>query len=262
MTAAPKSYESASDLTISALRVAFMSITGGVTFVPSRPMPMRLPSATWRICSPNGRWAGVLRYEYFSSGIASEILIIVPFIASQSASRSDFSVPVWAAANGADAHTSVTTSRGNRTKVWILLREWIRSDLKVCVLTQRGLTTLGVPQRPASIVGPDAPALPAGIHVVNPSVHSAFVESHWIWNPHDDPRFGRRVERHQRIGVGTCDNRHVGSEPEGIEAIDEIVVGPLSRIVICRTFEIRAGERIDGPPLGAVLACCRWTSQH
>jgi hypothetical protein len=85
----------------------------------------------------------------------------------------------------------------------------------------RAETALDVPDHILAIVGIQPAAFPAGIRIVDPPVHAAAEKAERVRYPHDQPAtIGPKCE--QRIGIGAVGDWHVQSEPERIEAIDEV----------------------------------------
>ena len=55
-----------------------------------------------------------------------------------------------------------------------LMRQRIRSNLKLHQITLSAFASLVMPHRVGTVVGPHAPALPAGIRVVDAPIHTAY----------------------------------------------------------------------------------------
>ena len=63
-------------------------------------------------------------------------------------------------------------------------------------------------------------------------------------------------EREQRLGLVAGCQRDIFAETQHVEPIDEVVVGRVGARLIDGALEVRTRQRIERPPLGAVLTCC------
>src|SRR5579864_373787 len=92
-------------------------------------------------------------------------------------------------------------------------------DFALCTLT-----AFYVPDEVRPIVGVERAALPSDIGIVDAAVHPARVESKRIRNAEIRPLLGLRVERNQRIGIGSCSKGRVRAQSYYVVLIHPVVV--------------------------------------
>src|SRR4029450_5402110 len=68
-----------------------------------------------------------------------------------------------------------------------LLRQWVRSKLKVSDLTLRPLAAFGVPYRSGAVARPQPTTLPSALWIVDAAVHTALIEAQRVRGPEYRP---------------------------------------------------------------------------
>src|SRR5213593_303806 len=159
-------------------------------------------------------------------------------------------VGVWAQAPGA-SRTAALVAIAARNRFMRSLRERIGAKLELHDLARRPLAALDVERRPGAVGRPQPFALPAAIRIVDAAVHPLGVEAHRIGNAQVHELAVHEGEQ-RLVGVAGGD-RDALAEPERVELIDPDVVARLGAARLRHVLQLRAGEWIECPALGAVL---------
>src|SRR5580692_12586288 len=107
---------------------------------------------------------------------------------------------------------------------------------------------------------PDSLALPAGLRIVDPPVHSFSEKPQGIRYAHHHPLAVH--QRDQRIGGVAGQDGRVLAEPEGIELVHPVVVMGVGTAGIFHVLEVRSGRRIKSPAFLAVLPERGWAVER
>src|SRR5882672_7342776 len=133
-----------------------------------------------------------------------------------------------------------------------LPRQRIRPDLELHHLRQRTLAALEVERRALAVGRPDAAAFPAGVGIVDATVHALGIEAERVGHAHVDPL--AVDEREDRLVGVAGRHRRIGAETRHVELIDPGVVARLDAARLVEVLELRAGERIERPALRTMPA--------
>src|SRR3989454_7364155 len=156
----------------------------------------------------------------------------------------------WARAPGA---TTITTAAAivARNRFMRSLRERIGAELELHDLARRPLAAFDVEGRSCGVGRPQPLTLPAGVRIVNTPVHPFGVEAHGVGNAKDDELPVHQGEQ-RLVGVPGAD-RHVPSQPEGVELIDPGVVACLGAARIRHVHELWPRVWMKRPAFRTVL---------
>src|SRR5215470_11062522 len=131
-------------------------------------------------------------------------------------------------------------------------REWVGAELELDDLARRPLAAFDMEGCSGGVGRPQPLAFPAGVRVVDPSVHPLGVEAHRIGDTQDHELAVDEGEQ-TLVGVPGAD-RHVPPEARGVELVDPRVVARLGAARIGHVRELRPRERIERPALWTVLS--------
>src|SRR5881628_26745 len=159
----------------------------------------------------------------------------------------------WARAPGA---TTITTAAAivARNRFMRSLRERIGAELELHDLARRPLAAFDVEGRSCGVGRPQPLTLPAGVRIVDAPVHPFGVEAHGVGNAKDDELPVHQGEQ-RLVGVPGAD-RHVASQPEGVELIDPGVVARLGAARIRHVHELWSRVWMKRPAFRTVLTSC------
>src|SRR6516162_3505860 len=119
------------------------------------------------------------------------------------------------------------------------------------------LATLLEPRCPIILRRPQAPALPAGLRIVDARVETLGIEAEWVRHPQ---HHHLAVDERREAVVFICGrDRHVIAETNRIVLIDPGVVARLGAVV-ADAGKTRPGIFVEGPALGAMIAGCGRTA--
>src|SRR5580700_5688312 len=131
------------------------------------------------------------------------------------------------------------------------MRQRIGPDLNVDRHGRHALAAFLEPGRAVAFRRPQAPALPAGIRIVDAGIKSLGVEAERI---RDAQRHHLAVDqRGKAVAFVRRRDRHVVAEPDRVVLIDPGVVARLGTVV-ADALETRAGIFIERPALRAMIA--------
>src|SRR4051794_38386894 len=99
-----------------------------------------------------------------------------------------------------------------------LTRQGIRPDLEVHDFALGPFPAFDVPYEVGAVIRPEPSAFPSAVRVVDAAVHAARIEAERIGNAELDPFFRLRVERQQRIRIGSRRERRVRTEARDVGA--------------------------------------------
>src|SRR5262245_31294630 len=116
------------------------------------------------------------------------------------------------------------------------------------------LAALHEPRRTVSARGPEPPALPARIRIVDAAVEALRVEAERIGHAQQDHL--AVLERDETVVQIRRRHRHVRAEAEGVVLIDPGIVARLGA-VLTDSLKAGAGVLIEGPALRAMIASGR-----
>src|SRR5262249_20263938 len=135
-----------------------------------------------------------------------------------------------------------------------LSRERVGPHLELHDLGCIPLAAFHVEGRAVAGVRPHAAALPAAVGIIDPAIEALGPEAHRIGDDHVDHL--AVLERDQPVVLIAGRNRPVLAGPERVVLVDPGVVRRLAAAVVGHAAELRAGQPIERPALGAVLAGC------
>ena len=95
------------------------------------------------------------------------------------------------------------------TSLLRLASQRIRADLELHDLALGTLAAFDVPHEVCAVVGVQRTALPPSVRIIDASVQTAAVEAQRIRNAERGPLLRRRIQRQQRVAVGTGGDRDV-----------------------------------------------------
>src|SRR5262249_49103725 len=131
------------------------------------------------------------------------------------------------------------------------MRQRVGTDLDMHGQGGHALATLLEPRRPITLRRPQAPALPAGLRIVDARVETLGIEAEWVRHAQ---RHHLAVDERREAVVFICGrDRHVIAETNRIVLIDPGVVARLGAVV-ADAGKTRPGIFVEGPALGAMIA--------
>src|SRR6266850_5196286 len=134
------------------------------------------------------------------------------------------------------------------------LRQWIWPELELYDLRLVLCSAFVMKHGSRGPGGPQSFAFPAGLRIVDSSIHTLRKESVRIRNAEDSELPAVRIQREQRIGIVPGCDRCVFAQAERIELIDPVVVVGIRASGIRHTFELRSRRLIKLPAFLALLS--------
>src|SRR5882762_7083358 len=133
-----------------------------------------------------------------------------------------------------------------------LPRQRVRAQLDLHRLVAHLLAALVVEQRAGTRGGPEGAALPAGFRIVDAAVDILREKARGIGQPErEEPAVGERVDRVAQVAHR---DQHVPAEAQDAEPVHPDVVARLGAAGRPHVAQLRPGERVERPALGAMLA--------
>ena len=132
--------------------------------------------------------------------------------------------------------------------------QWIGSNLEVDHFRVRPFSRLAVEWRARAPGGPHALPLPAGLGIVEASIHPFGIETHRIRHP----QYGELAihQGDQRVRGIAGNDRRVLAQPQRIELIDPDVVVRVGAAGSRDVLELRPRRLIKRPSFRALPSCC------
>src|SRR5437879_465672 len=141
-----------------------------------------------------------------------------------------------------------------------LPRQRVRPQLDLHRLVAHLLAALVVEQRAGARGGPQGAAFPAGLRVVDAAVDVLREQARGIGQPErEELAVGERVDRVAQVAHR---DRHVPAEAQDAEPVHPDVVARLGAAGRAHVAQLRPGERVERPALGAMLSCRLRPVQH
>src|SRR5207248_4491123 len=138
-----------------------------------------------------------------------------------------------------------------------LVCERVGAQLEVQDLAGRSFAAFGVKRRSGTVGGPQSLSFPAAFRIIDPAVHPFCVESHRIGHAQDNEFPGIGQKGKQGIIPVAGGNRHIPSQPQGVELVHPVVVTGLGASRVGDSLQLWPRELIERPTLRAVLSCRR-----
>src|SRR5262245_14841761 len=136
-----------------------------------------------------------------------------------------------------------------------LPRQRIRPDLELHHLRQRALAALEMKRSALAVSRPDAAPFPAGVGIVDASVHALRIKPERVGHAHVHPlAVNQREDRLVGVSGG---HRRIGAEARHVELIDPGVIARLDAARLFEILELRTRELIERPALRTMPAGCR-----
>src|SRR5262249_826801 len=133
------------------------------------------------------------------------------------------------------------------------MRQRVGTDLDMHGQGGHALATLLEPRRPITLRRPQAPALPAGLRIVDAGVETLGIEAEWVRHAQ---RHHLAIDERREAVVFICGrDRHVIAETNRVVLIDPGVIARFGA-VIADALKTRSRIFVEGPALRAVIAGC------